>query len=183
MKRSSATTSVAEEPPPTRTSIASHVLVPHMQHYMLNDPVGIAEGSEFVFEGEGDKSPDWEAGNVVIRILSGKKKGGQPNLNALGAIQTCLLPPLIALLLPVQDAYNDVACLPVGALVALTLEHELAALGKAHRDVEHVVLRVQNEHVGYVWMCKLEAAPEPRKWLQEDLFQLDTESQDREKGR
>ncbi|KAF8495843.1 hypothetical protein JB92DRAFT_3126328 [Gautieria morchelliformis] len=82
-----------------------------------------------------------------------------------------------------SDAYNDVACLPVGALVALALKHELAALGKAHRDVERVVLRVQNEHVGYVWMCKLEAAPEQQKWLQEDLFQLDTESQDREKGR
>ncbi|KAF8490574.1 hypothetical protein JB92DRAFT_3100680 [Gautieria morchelliformis] len=38
-----------------------HVLVPHMQHYTLNVPVGIAKGSKFVFEGEGDESPDSEA--------------------------------------------------------------------------------------------------------------------------
>ncbi|KAF8517221.1 hypothetical protein JB92DRAFT_2829075 [Gautieria morchelliformis] len=44
-----------------------------INHYMLNIPVGVAEGSEFVFEGEGDESPDWEAGNVVIRVLGGKK--------------------------------------------------------------------------------------------------------------
>ncbi|KAF8521649.1 hypothetical protein JB92DRAFT_3110979 [Gautieria morchelliformis] len=51
----------------------SHVLVPHTQHYTLNVPVGVAEGSEFVFAGEGDESPDWEAGDVVIRVLGGKK--------------------------------------------------------------------------------------------------------------
>ncbi|KAF8505187.1 hypothetical protein JB92DRAFT_2833119 [Gautieria morchelliformis] len=51
-------------------------VVPHTQHYTLNVPVGVAEGSEFVFEGEGDESPDWEAGDVVIRVRGGKKKGG-----------------------------------------------------------------------------------------------------------
>ncbi|KAF8493849.1 hypothetical protein JB92DRAFT_2835079 [Gautieria morchelliformis] len=54
----------------------SHMLVPHMQHYALNVPMGIAEGSEFVFEGEGDESPDWEAGDIIIRVLGGKNKGG-----------------------------------------------------------------------------------------------------------
>ncbi|KAF8510611.1 hypothetical protein JB92DRAFT_3097372 [Gautieria morchelliformis] len=54
----------------------SHVLIPHMQHYALNVPMGIAEGSEFVFEGEGDESPDWEAGDIIICVLGGKNKGG-----------------------------------------------------------------------------------------------------------
>ncbi|KAF8497680.1 hypothetical protein JB92DRAFT_2834424 [Gautieria morchelliformis] len=52
-----------------------HVLVPHMQHYTLNVPVGIAKGSKFVFEGEGDESPDSEAGDVAIRVLGRKNKG------------------------------------------------------------------------------------------------------------
>jgi DnaJ-related protein SCJ1 len=51
-------------------------VVPHTQHYTLDVPVGVAEGAEVVFEGEGDESPDWEAGDVVIRIRGGKKKGG-----------------------------------------------------------------------------------------------------------
>ena len=29
---------------------------------------GVPEGTEVVFEGEADESPDWEAGNVIIRI-------------------------------------------------------------------------------------------------------------------
>ncbi|KAF8508401.1 hypothetical protein JB92DRAFT_2832402 [Gautieria morchelliformis] len=53
----------------------SHVLILHTQHYTLNVSVGLAKGCEFVFEGEGDESPDWEAGNIIIRVLDGKKKG------------------------------------------------------------------------------------------------------------
>ncbi|KAF8511286.1 hypothetical protein JB92DRAFT_3177267 [Gautieria morchelliformis] len=53
----------------------SHVLSLHTQHYTLNVSVGLAKGSEFVFEGEGDESPNWEAGNIIIRVLDGKKKG------------------------------------------------------------------------------------------------------------
>lgn len=34
------------------------------------------EGHEVVFEGEGDESPDWEAGDVVLRVRSGKQAGG-----------------------------------------------------------------------------------------------------------
>lgn len=34
------------------------------------------EGHEVVFEGEGDESPDWEAGDVVLRVRSSKDKGG-----------------------------------------------------------------------------------------------------------
>lgn len=34
------------------------------------------EGHEVVFEGEGDESPDWEAGDVVLRVRSKKERGG-----------------------------------------------------------------------------------------------------------
>jgi DnaJ-related protein SCJ1 len=34
------------------------------------------EGHEVVFEGESDESPDWEAGDVILRIRSRKNKGG-----------------------------------------------------------------------------------------------------------
>ncbi|KAF8532717.1 hypothetical protein JB92DRAFT_3103483 [Gautieria morchelliformis] len=88
------------------------------------------------------------------------------NPNALGAIQTHLLPPLTTLVLPAQDTYNDVARLPVRALVALALKHELAALSNAHGDVEHIVLHVRNEHVGHVWMCKSSNA----EVVAEDLY-------------
>lgn len=34
------------------------------------------EAHEVVFEGEGDESPDWEAGDVVLRVRSAKEAGG-----------------------------------------------------------------------------------------------------------
>jgi len=33
------------------------------------------EGHEVVFEGEADESPDWEAGDVVLRVRSKKEMG------------------------------------------------------------------------------------------------------------
>ncbi|CAL1716723.1 unnamed protein product [Somion occarium] len=48
----------------------------HTQHYTLEVPKGMPEGHEIVFEGEGDESPDWEAGDVVLRARSRKEKGG-----------------------------------------------------------------------------------------------------------
>ncbi|KAF8516267.1 hypothetical protein JB92DRAFT_2274838 [Gautieria morchelliformis] len=60
INESSATTSAAQQPPPTRTPDVSHVLVLHTQYYTLNVSVGLAKGSEFVFEGEGNEIPDWE---------------------------------------------------------------------------------------------------------------------------
>lgn len=48
----------------------------HTQHYTLEVPKGMPEGHEIVFEGEGDESPDWEAGDVVLRVRSKKEKGG-----------------------------------------------------------------------------------------------------------
>ncbi|KAF8523859.1 hypothetical protein JB92DRAFT_3109875 [Gautieria morchelliformis] len=66
---------VADQPPPTRTPDVSHVLVLHTQYYTLNVSVGLAKGSEFVFEGEGNEIPDWEAGDIIIRVLGRKKTG------------------------------------------------------------------------------------------------------------
>lgn len=34
------------------------------------------EGHEVVYEGEADESPDWEAGDVVLRVRSKKDRGG-----------------------------------------------------------------------------------------------------------
>ncbi|KZT00814.1 DnaJ-domain-containing protein [Laetiporus sulphureus 93-53] len=48
----------------------------HTQHYTLEVPKGASEGHEVVFEGEGDESPDWEAGDIVIRVRSRRDKGG-----------------------------------------------------------------------------------------------------------
>ncbi|KAI0322621.1 hypothetical protein OF83DRAFT_1167486 [Amylostereum chailletii] len=44
--------------------------------YTLEIPKGVPEGHEVVFEGEGDESPDWEAGDVVLRVRSRSEKGG-----------------------------------------------------------------------------------------------------------
>lgn len=48
----------------------------HTAHYTLEIARGMPEGHEVVFEGEGDESPDWEAGDVVLRVRSRKEKGG-----------------------------------------------------------------------------------------------------------
>ncbi|THH29597.1 hypothetical protein EUX98_g4576 [Antrodiella citrinella] len=47
----------------------------HTQRYTLEVPVGTPEGHEIVFEGEADESPDWEAGDIVIRVRSKKDSG------------------------------------------------------------------------------------------------------------
>ncbi|KAH9945168.1 DnaJ-domain-containing protein [Epithele typhae] len=47
----------------------------HTQHYTLEVPKGVPEGHEVVYEGEADENPDWEAGDVVIRIRTKKDKG------------------------------------------------------------------------------------------------------------
>ncbi|KAG1717635.1 uncharacterized protein EDB91DRAFT_1189883 [Suillus paluster] len=50
-------------------------VVEHIQHYTLELQPGTPEGFEVVFEGEGDENPDWEAGDVVLRVRSRKDKG------------------------------------------------------------------------------------------------------------
>ncbi|KII89961.1 hypothetical protein PLICRDRAFT_40143 [Plicaturopsis crispa FD-325 SS-3] len=51
-------------------------VVDHSAHYTLEVVPGMPEGHEVVFEGEGDESPDWEAGDVILRVRSRKDKGG-----------------------------------------------------------------------------------------------------------
>ncbi|KAJ8502384.1 hypothetical protein ONZ45_g11818 [Pleurotus djamor] len=51
-------------------------VVDHTAHLTLEVEAGMPEGHEVVFEGEGDESPDWEAGDVVLRVRSRKEKGG-----------------------------------------------------------------------------------------------------------
>ncbi|KAF8632192.1 hypothetical protein AX15_001958 [Amanita polypyramis BW_CC] len=48
----------------------------HIQSYTLEVPPGTPENHEIVFEGEADESPDWDAGDIVIRVKSKKDKGG-----------------------------------------------------------------------------------------------------------
>lgn len=67
--------------------------------------------------------------------------------NRLRPIQPALLPPKPALLLLAPHAYNDIARVPVGALVRLSLVHDLMSLRRAARDVERVVLRVVHDLV------------------------------------
>ena len=51
-------------------------VVDHTAHYTLEVTPGMPEGHEVVFEGEADESPDWEAGDVILRVRSRKEKGG-----------------------------------------------------------------------------------------------------------
>ncbi|KAF8968109.1 hypothetical protein BDZ97DRAFT_452496 [Flammula alnicola] len=53
-----------------------HKVVDHTAHYTLDITPGMPEGHEVVFEGEADESPDWEPGDVVLRVRSKKEKGG-----------------------------------------------------------------------------------------------------------
>jgi len=50
-------------------------VVDHTAHYTLDITPGMPEGHEVVFEGEADESPDWEPGDVVLRVRSKKEKG------------------------------------------------------------------------------------------------------------
>jgi DnaJ-related protein SCJ1 len=48
----------------------------HTAHYTLEVPRGAPEGHEVVFEGEGDESPDWEPGDVILRVRARAERGG-----------------------------------------------------------------------------------------------------------
>jgi len=48
----------------------------HTQEYTLEVTPGMPEGYEVVFEGEGDENPDWEPGDVVLKVRSAKAEGG-----------------------------------------------------------------------------------------------------------
>ena len=55
---------------------AGDKVLEHTAHFTLDVPRGAPEGHEVVFEGEGDESPDWEPGDVVLRVRSRAEKGG-----------------------------------------------------------------------------------------------------------
>ncbi|KAF8485941.1 DnaJ-domain-containing protein [Russula ochroleuca] len=55
---------------------AGQKVLEHTAHFTLDVPRGAPEGHEVVFEGEGDESPDWEPGDVVLRVRSRAEKGG-----------------------------------------------------------------------------------------------------------
>lgn len=49
----------------------------HKQTYTLEVIPGMPEGLEVVYEGEGDESPDFEPGDVVLRVSSKKRGEGE----------------------------------------------------------------------------------------------------------
>lgn len=51
-------------------------VVEHIQHYTLDIEPGMPEGHDVVFDGEGDESPDWEPGDIILRVRSKKEEGG-----------------------------------------------------------------------------------------------------------
>jgi len=51
-------------------------ILDHTTHLTLEVEKGCPEAHEIVFEGEADESPDWEAGDVVLRVRSRKDQGG-----------------------------------------------------------------------------------------------------------
>ncbi|CAE6431893.1 unnamed protein product [Rhizoctonia solani] len=48
-----------------------HKVMDHTAEYTLDVTPGMPEGHEVVFEGEGDESPEYEAGDIVLRALLG----------------------------------------------------------------------------------------------------------------
>jgi len=52
-----------------------HKVLEHTAQFTLDVPRGAPEGHEVVFEGEGDESPDWEPGDVVLRVRSRAEQG------------------------------------------------------------------------------------------------------------
>ena len=53
-----------------------HKVLEHAAQFTLEVPRGAPEGHEVVFEGEGDENPDWEPGDVVLRVRSRAEEGG-----------------------------------------------------------------------------------------------------------
>jgi len=51
-------------------------VVDHSSRYTLEVEAGMPEGYEVVFEGEAEESPDWEAGDIIVKVKSVKEQGG-----------------------------------------------------------------------------------------------------------
>ncbi|KAF9237672.1 hypothetical protein BU15DRAFT_75870 [Melanogaster broomeanus] len=50
-------------------------VIEHTQYYTLDIEPGMPEGHDVIFDGEGDESPDWEPGDVILRVRSKKEEG------------------------------------------------------------------------------------------------------------
>ncbi|GAA5878424.1 hypothetical protein JCM16303_002769 [Sporobolomyces ruberrimus] len=57
-------------------SCKGHRILDSQSDLVLHVDRGMPEGSEIVFEGEADESPDWVAGDVVVRVRSKRVQGG-----------------------------------------------------------------------------------------------------------
>ena len=83
-------------------------VVDHTASFTLEVTPGMPEGHEVVFEGEADESPDWEPGDVVIRVRSRKEKGGwrrkESSLYWKETIGIDEVNPVFGLILYVADA-------------------------------------------------------------------------------
>ncbi|CAE6349540.1 DnaJ-related protein spj1 OS=Schizosaccharomyces pombe (strain 972 / ATCC 24843) GN=spj1 PE=2 SV=2 [Rhizoctonia solani AG-1 IB] len=53
-----------------------HKVMDHTAEYTLDVTPGMPEGHEVVFEGEGDESPEYDAGDIVLRVRSQRASGG-----------------------------------------------------------------------------------------------------------
>lgn len=53
-----------------------HKVVESTSELNLHIDRGMPEGAEVLFEGEADESPDWAAGDVIVRVRSKRKQGG-----------------------------------------------------------------------------------------------------------
>ncbi|GAA5928541.1 hypothetical protein JCM10213_002495 [Rhodosporidiobolus nylandii] len=53
-----------------------HRIVDSQSELNLHIDRGMPEGAEVVFEGEADESPDWVAGDVIVRVRSKREQGG-----------------------------------------------------------------------------------------------------------
>ena len=51
-------------------------MLDHDAHYTLEIGRGMPEEHEIVYEGEADESPDWEPGDVIVKVRSRKEHGG-----------------------------------------------------------------------------------------------------------
>jgi DnaJ-related protein SCJ1 len=71
----------------------------HTARFTLDVPRGAPEGHEVIYEGEGDESPDWEPGDVVLRVRSRAESGAWRRKESslywketIGVDEVCWLP-------------------------------------------------------------------------------------------
>jgi hypothetical protein len=92
------------------SSCKGHRIVETQTELNLHVDRGMPEGAEVVFEGEADESPDWVAGDVIVRVKSKKVKGGfvrkESNLYWTEPISVAEVRSLFFLLVPLSSPYT-----------------------------------------------------------------------------